>query len=123
MLRYQCIMRNIYDGLTISFTLQIKKSSDLIEYCYNYLLDICRDKIIDYKLDHRMISKNDDLVQLKLRCISLEEIKEVYTITNLKKLSKCEGCVNKAGDQFEHMECSSGCLHDPQFCDYCSQFA
>lgn len=32
---------------------------------------------------------------------------------------ECRGCINLACGQDEHMECPTGCLHDPNDCDIC----
>lgn len=113
--RYECLMRNVYDKSHISFTLSIKSTKDLAVSCYDYLLDICRDKIIDYKIDNGLLHTEE----IRLKCISLSEIKEVYNIESLKRLFTCPGCKNNESGQFHHMGCPSGCLHDSDFCLYC----
>ena len=40
---------------------------------------------------------------------------------NLKdKKELCQGCQNNEGAQNAHMDCKTGCLHNPEFCDFCS---
>lgn len=34
--------------------------------------------------------------------------------------NECFGCNNDKLDQRSHMECDTGCLHDPKFCEICS---
>lgn len=33
--------------------------------------------------------------------------------------TQCYGCINDKLDQLSHMECPTGCLHDPEDCPIC----
>lgn len=37
----------------------------------------------------------------------------------LEKGNKCYGCLYDRMGQNDHMECNSGCLHDPETCIIC----
>jgi hypothetical protein len=49
--------------------------------------------------------------------ISLEEYKNLIEI-EIEKIP-CEGCECCSLQQDHHMECPSGCLHDPDTCSMC----
>lgn len=35
--------------------------------------------------------------------------------------NNCFGCLNDKLDQRSHSECPDGCLHNTEFCDFCSK--
>lgn len=64
-------------------------------------------------LPHPFDIKRDD----QLAC--LYEIVKRYEIKDIKLEPNCYGCRENCGGQYDHEECSNGCLHDPETCPYC----
>ena len=61
-----------------------------------------------------------DLDKLREQLVSMHEITNMYTISNLKLGPKCDGCLYNQCGQVEHMECPDGCLHQAEYCEYCN---
>lgn len=60
-----------------------------------------------------------DIDRLKEQLCSLYEITNRYHILRIELTSPCYGCRNELPSQYDHMECNTGCLHDPMFCANC----
>lgn len=69
-----------------------------------------------------MSNKNDsyDAFRIKKELACIYDIHQKYLITDIKKLSNCDGCSNDSPGQLDHMQCSSGCLHDRGSCELCN---
>lgn len=60
-----------------------------------------------------------DIPWLKEQLGSLHEMTSRYTILDVKEASPCYGCRNELPSQYDHMECNTGCLHEPMLCRSC----
>lgn len=80
--------------------------------------DITADVIRD-RLPPQYKQYANDLDKLKQEMASLYEISEMYEITDIKLAPSCIGCIYDSPRQRDHMECSSGCLHQKEFCLLC----
>ncbi|CAH6419277.1 Hypothetical protein HVR_LOCUS478 [uncultured virus] len=76
-------------------------------------------KLKDYLwTEHQQSIDNiDDFIK---ELASVDDIINKYRIINIEETSLCFGCIYNRMPQTDHMECSTGCLHDPQFCEVCS---
>lgn len=48
----------------------------------------------------------------------IHELALEYELIDLQQI-RCFGCINGCCGQKDHMECDTGCLHDPKNCDIC----
>lgn len=71
-------------------------------------------------MEYKQYANNPNLLLEQLA--SMYEITHKYNITNVEAApdsTKCYGCLYDCMGQKDHMECNTGCLHDPQFCYTC----
>ena len=63
-----------------------------------------------------------DIDKLCENLVTISELATEYDIIGLYMTNACYGCQNDCPGQRDHMECDTGCLHDPQFCEKCRPF-
>ena len=78
------------------------------------------DQIIIGYTDNDMDKHHYDAHRIKSELACRYDVHKKYLITDIKKLSTCDGCVNDSPGQLDHMQCSSGCLHDWTSCESCN---
>ena len=61
----------------------------------------------------------NNLELLKKSMCSLYEIVHTYKISDIEKAPLCYGCLYDCMGQKDHMDCITGCLHDPNMCYLC----
>ena len=62
----------------------------------------------------------DNLDELEKQMATMDEISEMYTISNIEEAPNCYGCIYDSPIQMEHLECPNGCLHDIASCSICN---
>jgi hypothetical protein len=62
----------------------------------------------------------DDLDRLGKQMVSLYEISEKYSISDIELAPNCYGCLYDLPGQKDHMECPTGCLHYASSYHVCS---
>jgi hypothetical protein len=115
----------------------VKPGSDVIESIYQDLLANKRnsryDKLFsnfDFKninsiqairdylpIQYKQYANNFDKLLDELA--SMYEISQLYNISNIELAPNCYGCIYDCPGQQDHMECPTGCLHDPKTCFEC----
>ena len=100
--------------------LRLKRESRFRKLFINYTGDYLDINDIRSYLPLQYKQYAYDLNILRDQMSSLYEISKIYEITDIKRLSDCYGCANDRGGQNDHMECPTGCLHDPSMCEGCS---
>ena len=63
-----------------------------------------------------------DIEGLKVQLCSIHEILTRYSILKIEETNPCYGCRHELPGQDEHLECNTGCMHDPTYCPSCITF-
>lgn len=58
--------------------------------------------------------------ELRNQLVSMHCFLSEYIISDIEPGPNCYGCLNDRGGQADHMECSTGCLHDKDGCSSCN---
>jgi len=100
--------------------LNIKRNFRYNKLFQNFDFDYINDEeaIRNYLPDQYKQYAND-LDKLKEQLASLYEICKCYTISNIEIAPNCLGCIYECPGQRDHMQCPTGCLHDPSTCYEC----
>ena len=86
----------------------------------NYQGDTYDTKAVSDYLPPQYKKYADNLDFLKISMASLYEVSNMYEISDIESAPKCYGCLHNRMGQNDHMECSTGCLHDSDTCLICS---
>jgi len=86
----------------------------------NYSNDLDNSTMIREYLPKEYKQYADNLKLLKDEMSSLFEIVNKYKISDIEVAPLCNGCLNNSMGQRDHMDCNTGCLHDPKMCYLCS---
>lgn len=93
------IYRSDSDEKELEFTYRVDDGDNILKVGYEYLKAV-----------------------LNLGNVPMYRVYDMVTITSICKVVPeiCEGCINNSLGQDAHMDCPTGCLHNPQNCEYCS---
>lgn len=102
---YECIVTDTTEKKNIDFILEISENENIIREIYTHLCNEFHDDSYD-----NMKSGLKPIV---------EYLKKRYVIKTIKQVSVCWGCIENQPNQLAHIDCSNGCLHNPETCDEC----
>jgi len=97
----KCIITNNFTRRSKPKCFKIPSTGDFTEHIYGELL----------------LRKNDKYENVKSH--TLEMIKAKYSLSLIEIAPACYGCRYDRPGQRDHMECSTGCLHNPDICENC----
>lgn len=97
-----------------------KRESRYYKLMQKYDGNVDDAKALREYLPMRYIPYVDNLDLLKEILASPHEIIQLYEISNIEPAPTCQGCLYDCMGQRDHMECNTGCLHDPIMCGNCT---
>lgn len=102
-------------GRVHTFFCSAEEKDNLLKKSWENFCQIKRDRRLSKLVD--IYPNVEDFNKDNLATIS--ELSLKYEIVGIYMSSSCYGCRYDRPGQDDHMECDTGCLHDPDLCSWC----
>ena len=70
-------------------------------------------------VDREFLDKSQSK-EWRIEYLSEITLNKIIDIESYCEVDGCFGCKYDCPGQWDHIDCPNGCLHDPEFCEWCS---
>lgn len=109
---------NIIDGCWRNFQ-EVKCASRYHKLTWNFMGDVTDVENFRHFLPPEYKYFAEDIEKLWNSLANFFDLSSKYSLSGIYITNACFGCQNDCAGQQDHMECNTGCLHDPNICFFC----